>query len=116
MTPVTNTRPRCGSAAVVPQFEPPWLPGIEMLSPLRTFGLKRPPCGPVPFFALRTRSLSASYCSGVSSYGLTSSSVNDCRTNGAGFVGNGCVGHDCSNGTSLFVDRTLLDRPERLAR
>src|SRR4029453_17478494 len=65
-------------------------------------GLKRPPCGPVPFFALRTRSLSASYSCGVSNNGLTSSSVNDCRTNGGGFVGKGCVGDECSNGTSLF--------------
>jgi hypothetical protein len=43
----------------------------------------------------------ASHSSGFRSHGLTSSTENDCRPNGAGFVGKGCVGQDCSPGTSL---------------
>ena len=35
-------------------------------------------------------------------YGLMSSFVNDCFTKGGGLVGNGCVGHVCSPGISLF--------------
>src|SRR4030095_5526125 len=34
--------------------------------------------------------------------GLMSSFVNDCFTKGGGLVGNGCVGHVCSPGISLF--------------
>ena len=38
-----------------------------------------------------------------------------CRSNAGGLVGNGCVGEYHSPGTSPFVDRPLLDRPDRLA-
>ena len=34
--------------------------------------------------------------------GLISFSVKDCRANGGGAVGNGCVGHACSPGMSDF--------------
>jgi hypothetical protein len=53
------------------------------------------------FRALATRSRIAVYCSGLSSHRFTSSTVNVCFANGGGLVGNGCVGHACSPGTSL---------------
>ena len=43
-------------------------------------------------------------------------SVNDCRANGGGSVGIGCVGEVFSPGTSLCGTGLLFDRPERLAR
>ena len=94
-TPTTKTMPFCGSAAVVPQFEPPWLPGIEIVS-VRPGGVKMPS---LRIFA--TRSRMAAYCSGDGSQGFTSSTVNVWRANGGGLVGKGCVGQDCSPGTSL---------------
>ena len=54
--------------------------------------------------------------SSSSRYGFTSASVNFSRENGAGLVGNGCVGDDCSPGTSLCGTGPLFDRPDRLAR
>ena len=40
--------PSRGFAAVVPQFEPPMLPGIEIESSPTTVGMNSPPCGPGP--------------------------------------------------------------------
>ena len=71
----TNTSPFAGSAAVVPQFDPPMLPGIEIESSPTTVGMKRPPCGPGPTCAFAIRSRNVVYCSRVSSHGLTSSTV-----------------------------------------
>src|SRR5262245_1690292 len=97
----TNTRPFSGSAAVVPQFEPPMLPGMEMVSSPTKVGMNNPPCGPGPTCAFAIRARNVWYCSGGNSHGFTSSTVNVCLANGAGFVGNGCVGQDCSPGTVL---------------
>ena len=44
-----------------------------------------------------------------------SSTVNFCRENGGGAVGNGCVGHDSSPGHVALRHGPLLDRPQRLA-
>ena len=96
MTPTTNTSPFSGFAAVVPQFAPPWLPGIAIVS-VKPGGVNGP-----SLRAFATRSRIASYCSGVASHGLTSSTVNVMRPNGAGLVGHGCVGHAFSPGISLF--------------
>src|SRR5207253_2642309 len=59
----------------------------------------------LPAFTLINRLAWKHYtgCRGVMLlYGLISSFVNDCFTNGGGFVGKGCVGHVCSPGISLF--------------
>ena len=51
--------------------------------------------------ALRIRSRHSA-CSSAGMYGFTSFSVRACRAKGGGLVGKGCVGHDCSPGTSDF--------------
>ena len=68
-----------------------------------------------PFVARRAQLLPQHFLLGVGKCGLMSRSVNVWRANGAGFVGNGCVGDVCSPGTSDCGTRALLDRPDRLA-
>ena len=54
--PPCSARRRCpsrGFAAVVPQFDPPWLPGIEIESSSTTGGMNRPPSGPGAVARLR---------------------------------------------------------------
>ena len=100
--------PRAGSAAVVPQFAPPALPGICIVF-VSAGGVKSPLFTDVATIVVHfSRSAGSSLrC------GLMSATVKDWRANGSGFVGNGCVGHACSPGTSLSRHRPLLDRPER---
>ena len=64
--------------------------------------------------ALRISSRKRARSCGVR-YGLRSSTVNFCRANGGGLVGNGCVGQVCSPGMSVLRHRPLFDRPKRLA-
>src|SRR5690349_14167854 len=52
------------------------------------------------FRELATACLNFAASLGSSMYGFTSSAVKACRENGGGTVGNGCVGHECSPGTS----------------
>ena len=52
--------------------------------------------------ALAMRSRNCARCSSVRMYGLRSATVNDCRENGSGFVGNGCVGDRYWPGTVVF--------------
>src|SRR4029077_4175603 len=87
--------PLVGSTAEVAQLAPPPTPGIESV-PRRLGGVKMP-----SLRALRIFSRQAD-CSSAGRYGLTSLSVRACRANGGGLVGNGCVGHACSPGTSDF--------------
>jgi hypothetical protein len=89
----TYISPRIGSTAPLPQLAPPLWPGIEML-PRMLGGVKSP-----SLRALRTLAFIASSSAGGRN-GLTSFSVNDWRANGAGLVGNGCVGQLASPGTS----------------
>src|SRR5712671_1191395 len=87
--------PLVGSTPELPQFAPPLLPGICMV-PLRLGGVNKPSLCQVCSISL-TLALSSSV-----KYGLMSFSVNDCRANAGGLVGNGCVGQDSSPGTSDF--------------
>ena len=99
----------------MPQFEPPWLPGIDTRPRSTAGGMNSPPYGPVPLFAFATRSRMGWYCSGVSSHGFTSSTVNDCLANGGGLGRERLRRREYSPGTSVFGTGPLLDRPERLA-
>src|SRR6185503_21273502 len=94
---MTYTVPSVGFDDVLPKFEPPLLPGMWIAS-LNPIGVKSP-----SFLAFAMRCLNWSRSSGVNMYGLTSSGVNFWRANGGGAVGNGCVGHTCSPGTSVLV-------------
>jgi len=89
------TIPFDGSAAVQPQFAPPWAPGIDTVS-LNAGGVNSPS---LRAFAMRV--FQVSRCSAVRMYGLISSTVSRCGANGGGAVGNGCVGHAASPGISL---------------
>src|SRR5678815_2347240 len=85
--------PLLGSTAELPQFAPPLFPGISIV-PRRLGGVNSP--------SLRDSRSNCrmQFCSSSGRYGLTSFSVNDCRANGFGKVGNGCVFDECSPGTS----------------
>src|SRR6266849_9484437 len=94
--PMTYTWPD-GSAAVKPNNAPPLLPGRWTVS-TKLIGVNKP-----RLRAPASRFLNASRASSVTiGYGLMSSAVNVCREKGGGFVGYGCVGHDCSPDTSLL--------------
>src|SRR5579871_2030054 len=80
--------------AVLPQFAPPLLPGISMVL-TSAGGVNNP-----RLRELATTSLNFATSFGSSKYGFTSSAVKVWRENGGGAVGNGCVGHDSSPGTS----------------
>jgi hypothetical protein len=82
-----------GSAATLPQFAPPFSPGIAIWS--------RPYAGGVnsPSFRAFTRMVRSRSFSAFSRYGFRSSAVILCRANGGGLVGNGCVGDVFSPGT-----------------
>src|SRR5688572_6571545 len=92
----TYTVPLVGFDAVVPQLAPPCAPGIEMVSRVDG-GVNRP-----SLRALSIRFFQSSCSALVSRYGLTSSGVSVCFAKGGGLVGNGCVGHACSPGMSVF--------------
>src|ERR1700689_1700412 len=85
--------PLVGSTAELPQFAPPLLPG-NWIVPRMLGGVNIP--------SLRdSRSNSLMQLRSSSGrYGLMSSSVKDCRANGGGPVRKGCVGEECSPGTS----------------
>src|SRR5262245_41807248 len=80
--------------AELPQFAPPLCPG-NSIEPLRLGGVKTPS---LREFLSCSRTLA---CSSGVRYGLMSFSVNDCRANGGGIVGIGCVGDVTSPGTSV---------------
>src|SRR6185437_16590025 len=93
---VRYSSPLLGFDATVPQSDPPRAPGSDRLS-------ERP--GGVNIPSLRIcfiRAFQRARSSAVRMYGLISSLVIRCRANGGGAVGNGCVGHACSPGISLF--------------
>src|SRR5688572_21789206 len=92
----TYKKPLAGSTAIAPQLAPPNAPGIWMWFRRLLDGVYTP-----SFAALRSISFSRSRSS-ASRCGLMSFTVNFCRENGGGAVGNGWVGHDSSPGTSLF--------------
>src|SRR5215471_5104508 len=94
--PRTNTAPLAGFAEVVPQFEPPWLPGIWIVSRMEG-GVKIP-----SLRALSTTCFHLARSSEVRIYGLISSAVNFWTEKGGGLTGNGCVGQACSPGISLL--------------
>ena len=81
---------------MLPQFDPPWLPGMWMTSS-KPIGVNGP-----SFRAFRIRCLNCSRSSGVRMCGFRSSAVNFWRENGGGAVGNGCVGDSISPGTVVF--------------
>src|SRR5690242_5947282 len=93
LKPITYTCPSPGFPAVLPQFEPPWLPGMCTTSS-NPIGVNGP-----SLRAFMMRCLNCSRSSGVSRYGLRSSAVNDCREKGGGLDGNGWVGDSFSPGT-----------------
>src|SRR5947209_6724604 len=86
--------PLMGSTAELPQLAPPLLPG-NWIVPRVLGGVNKP--------SLRdSRSKSRiQVLSSSDRYGLISFSVKDCRANGGGALGKGCVGDVCSPGTSL---------------
>ena len=88
--------PSAGFAAVLPQFDPPWLPGMWITSS-NPIGVKGP-----SLRALRMRCRNCSRSSGVRMYGLRSSAVNFCRENGGGAVGMAASGTVSSPGTVVF--------------
>ena len=55
-----------------------------------------------PLRAFFSRSVQDARSASVRNSGVRSSTVICCRANGAGLVGNGCVGQVCSPGTALF--------------
>src|SRR6266513_2030793 len=93
----TYTVPSVGLAAVVPQLAPPCAPGMATVSTPSDGGMNI-----LPLRAAAILVFQVSRSSGVRMYWLISVSLSDCFANGGGLVGNGCVGHDSSPGTSLF--------------
>src|SRR5262245_54562600 len=87
--------PAAGSAAVVPQLAPPAFPGICIVL-VAAGGVNSP-------LLTDVLTISVHFWRSASSerYGLMSATVNACRANGGMTVGKGCVGHDCSPGTSV---------------
>src|SRR6187549_3114026 len=92
----TYTDPLVGFDAVVPQLAPPCAPGMATVSIPTAGGVNRP-----RLRAFDNRSAHCCRCSGVRTYGLRSPTVRCCGAKAGGLVGNGCVGHECSPGTSL---------------
>jgi hypothetical protein len=90
----TYSIPVSGSNAPPPQFAPPINPGTISM-PSSDGGVYR---GPRRYFFISAWASALS--SGVRSN--ASSSVTPCGENAGGLVGNGCVGHASSPGTSLF--------------
>src|SRR5262249_29474424 len=90
----TNNTPLTGWYAPPPQFAPPTMPG-RISVPSKLGGVN---IGPMRYFFISA--CASAFNSGVRSN--ASSSVTPCSLNAGGFDGNGCVGHDCSPGTSLF--------------
>src|SRR6185295_14399634 len=89
--------PVAGSTAVVPNRDPPLLPGMCSVH-FSLMGVYNP-----RFTADSNLSMNVARCCGVMLlYALMSSFVKDCFTKGGGLVGKGCVGHVCSPGISLF--------------
>src|SRR5436190_21500569 len=92
-----NTKPFSGIAAVLPQLAPPTAPGIANVSLFNDRGTNIP-VGTVSnlfFHDIRSES--------ERKYGSRSADVIFCRLNGGTIVGNGCVGDDCSPGTSVCI-------------
>ncbi len=83
-----------------------------------------PPPFPTPWTAAQTARASHAASArstarappAVRKNGVISASVIDCRANGGGLVGKGCVGQVTSAGHVALRNRSLFDRPERLAR
>src|SRR5262249_11941529 len=90
----TYNVPFVGSIAELPQLAPPLWPGIS-IDPFRLRGVKGP-----SFREFRNSSRTLA-CSSSERKGLMSFSVNDCRANGGGAVGKGCVGDVFSPGASV---------------
>ncbi len=81
---------------MLPQLAPPTAPGTAIVSCSVESGANR------PLLAFFSRSIQDARSASVRNSGVRSSTVICCRANGAGFVGNGCVGQVCSPGTVLF--------------
>src|SRR5258707_14793124 len=92
LKPITYTLPSDGLAAVLPQLDPPWLPGMWTTSS-NPIGVNGP-----SFLAFRIRCLNCARSSGVRMYGFRSSAVNFWRENGGGLVGIGWGGQRPSPG------------------
>src|SRR5215471_7761116 len=89
---MTYKYPFVGLTAVIPQLAPPLWPGAEMEP--RRLGVNSPS---LREFVSISRMAA---CSASVANGLMSFSVKDCRANGGGLVGNGCVVELHSPGTS----------------
>src|SRR5262245_30278206 len=96
---LTNSKPNLRSKDPPPQLPPPCRPGKEIVG-FSANGKYGPPMRGL-CCAMNSRQYFSS--SGVTV--ATSFIENDCRANGGGFTGNGCVGDADSPGTSL--DGTL---------